>query len=109
MLPSMGGEREKLGAVRVLLVEDDRASAMVVQGHLAAIASVHCELRIATTLCEALAELRAQAVAAGAYDFLLKGQLADGSLERPVRLAALQGRTLESLRRSEERFRGLTA
>ena len=154
MLPGMGGEREKLGTVRVLLVEDDRASAMVVEGHLAAIASVQCEVRIATTLREAVAELRrtrfdlviadlhlpdslaqdtvpalmracaypiialtvdespelrAQAVTAGAYDYLLKGQLADGSLERPVRLAALQGRTLESLRRSEERFRGLTA
>src|SRR5919197_528064 len=154
MLRAMGGESATLGTVRVLLIEDDSSSAMVVQAHLAAIASVQCEVELVHTLREALArlgerhfdlviadlhlpdskaedtvaalvrschqpvialtvdatpELRAHAVASGAYDFLLKGQLADGSLERPVRLAALHARTLESLRRSEERFRSLTA
>ena len=151
----MGGraQGEVLGTVRVLLVEDERASAMIVQQHLAAIASVQCRTELAGTLAEALeklsrarydliiadlhlpdssanqtvaalvracdypvialtvdasAELRAAAVASGAYDYLVKGQLADGSLERPVRLAALHARTLESLRHSEERFRKLT-
>src|SRR5438067_5787312 len=151
----MGGrpQGEVLGTVRVLLVEDERASAMVVQQHLAAIGSVQCRTELATTLAQALerlsrerydlviadlhlpdspakqtvaslvracdypvialtvdasAELRAVAVASGAYDYLVKGQLSDGALERPVRLAALQARTLDSLRRSEERFRKLT-
>ncbi|HYL91314.1 MAG TPA: EAL domain-containing protein [Burkholderiales bacterium] len=152
----MGGreaEGESLGSVKVLLVEDDRASGMVVEQHLAAIGSVRCHTQLATTLKEALdrlsrerydlviadlhlpdsaatetitalvracdypvialtvdesPELRARAAASGAYDYLLKGQLAEGSLERPVRLAALHARTLDSLRRSEERFRKLT-
>src|SRR5258707_14039597 len=144
----MGGraQGEVLGTVRVLLVEDERSSAMVVQQHLAAIGSVQCRTELATTLAEALerlsrerydlviadlhlpdsaasetvarlvracdypvialtvdesAELRAAAVAAGAYDFLLKGQLADGPPDRPVRLTARHARTLDSLRRSE--------
>ncbi|HTM62089.1 MAG TPA: EAL domain-containing protein [Burkholderiales bacterium] len=153
----MGGrgdlQEELLGSVKVLLVEDERASGMVIEQHLAAIRSVRCHTQLVTTLKEALdrlsrerydlviadlhlpdsaasetitalvracdypvialtvdesAELRAQAAASGAYDYLLKGQLADGSLERPVRLAALHARTLDSLRRSEERFRKLT-
>src|SRR3954471_18519892 len=149
-----GNEREAmLGSVRVLLVEDERASGMVIEQHLAAIRSVRCHTQLATTLKEALerlarerydlviadlhlpdsaatdtvaalvqacdypvialtvdesAELRRRAAASGAYDYLLKGQLAVGSLERPVRLAALHARTLDSLRRSEERFRKLT-
>src|SRR5919197_5964510 len=67
MLRAMGGESATLGTVRVLLIEDDSSSAMVVQAHLAAIASVQCEVELVHT------------------------------------------RTLESLRRSEERFRSLTA
>ena len=150
----MGGESAALGTVRVLLIEDDSASAMVVKAQLSAIASVRCDVAVVHTLREGLAELsqrhfdlviadlhlpdseaedtvatlvrscrqpvialtvdaspelRAHAVASGAYDFLLKGHLAGGALERPVRLAALHARTLESLRRSEERFRSLTA
>ncbi|HSU77201.1 MAG TPA: PAS domain S-box protein, partial [Burkholderiales bacterium] len=149
----MGGESAALGEVRVLLIEDDSASAIIVQAQLGAIASVKCDVEVVHTLRDALArlaqqpfdlvitdlhlpdskaedtvatlvrscrqpvialtvdaspELRAQVVASGAYDFLLKGYLA-GALERPVRLAALHARTLESLRRSEERFRSLTA
>src|SRR2546425_437697 len=124
-----GAQGEVLGSVRVLLVEDESASGMVVEQHLAAIRSVQCRTQIATTLEEALerlsrerydlviadlhlpdspaaetiatlvracdypvialtvdesAELRARSVASGAYDYLLKGQLAAGSLERPA-------------------------
>jgi diguanylate cyclase (GGDEF)-like protein/PAS domain S-box-containing protein len=53
-------------------------------------------------------ELRARVLACGAYDFLAKGRLHDGALPQLVRLAALQARTLASLRESEERFRKLT-
>jgi diguanylate cyclase (GGDEF)-like protein/PAS domain S-box-containing protein len=148
-----GPAGERLGTVRVLLVEDERATAMVVEERLAAIASVECRTQHATTLREALVrlarerfdlvvadlhlpdspasgtvaalvracdypvialtvdeseDLRRLAMMSGAYDFLVKGQLDEGALERPVRLAALQARTLDSLRRSEERFRKLT-
>ncbi|HYR36678.1 MAG TPA: EAL domain-containing protein [Burkholderiales bacterium] len=148
-----GAQGEVLGSVRVLLVEDDQASGMIVEQHLAAIRSVQCRTQLVTTLTAALErlsrerydliiadlhlpdsaasetvatlvracdypvialtvdespDLRARAAATGAYDFLLKGHLGKGALERPVRLAALHARTLESLRRSEERFRKLT-
>ena len=147
-------------AVRVLLVEDDRSSAMVVEQHLRAMASVKCQLDTACTLEQALerlsrerfdliiadlhlpdspaeqtierlveqselpiialtidesVELRERALKSGAYDYLTKGQLGAGALERPVRLAALQAYTFHSLRESEarmkeseERFRKLT-
>src|SRR4051812_25300595 len=151
----MGGNQagNLIGAVRVLLVEDERASALVIEQHLASIRSVRCRTDVVGTLASArerlgrerydlvLAdlhlpdsaaadtivalvracdhpvialtvdedpELRRGAIDAGAFDFLLKSELGKGSLERPVRLAALQARTLESLRRSEERFRKLT-
>jgi diguanylate cyclase (GGDEF)-like protein/PAS domain S-box-containing protein len=151
----MGGIEggDLIGTVRVLLVEDERASAMVIEQHLASIRSVRCRTERVATLAQArerlarerydlvLAdlhlpdsaaaetiaalvracdhpiialtvdedpELRRRAIDNGAFDFLLKSQLGEGSLERPVRLAALQARTLESLRRSEERFRKLT-
>src|SRR3954469_15413172 len=151
----MGGNQagNLIGAVRVLLVEDERASALVIEQHLASIRSVRCLTDVVGTLASArerlgrerydlvLAdlhlpdsaaadtivalvracdhpvialtvdedpELRRGAIDAGAFDFLLKSELGKGSLERPVRLAALQARTLESLRRSEERFRKLT-
>jgi diguanylate cyclase (GGDEF)-like protein/PAS domain S-box-containing protein len=148
-----GVQGSLIATVRVLLVEDERASAMVIEQHLLSIRSVRCRTEIVTTLAQArdrltrerydlvLAdlhlpdspaantitalvracdhpvialtvdedpELRRAALEAGAFDFLLKSQLGEGSLERPVRLAALQARTLESLRRSEERFRKLT-
>src|SRR5258706_9948704 len=67
-----------------------------------------CDYPVIALTVDASPELRAVAVASGAYDYLIKGQLADGSLERPVRLAALHARTLDSLRHSEERFRSLT-
>src|SRR5258708_33596212 len=134
----MGGRVESgealLGSVRVLLVEDERASGMVIEQHLAAIDSVHCHTQLVTTLKEALErlsrerfdlviadlhlpdsaatetvaalvrardcpvialtvgespELRANAAASGAHDYLLKGQLADGRLNRPGRPGAL--------------------
>src|SRR5690242_19425416 len=148
----MGGVSEALGAVRVLVVEDDRACAMVVERHLAAIASVACHVEVVASLAEALArlerarfdliitdlhlpdspggdtiarlvaaspqpvigltiderpELRARALASGAFDYLVKGQLGEGALERPVRLAALQARMLHSLRASEARLRAI--
>src|SRR3954469_25073524 len=151
----MGGIEggDLIGTVRVLLVEDERASAMVIEQHLASIRSVRCRTERVATLAQARerlarerydlviadlhlpdsaatetvaalvracdypeialtvdesVELRARAAASGACDYLLKGQLGDGSLERPIRLAALHARTLDSLRRSEERFRKLT-
>jgi diguanylate cyclase (GGDEF)-like protein/PAS domain S-box-containing protein len=139
--------------LRILLVEDERASAMVVEEHLRAVEGVDCAVTLEGTLAGALArlagqsfdlvvadlhlpdaaaaetlaalvrasaqpiialtadrdpELRTRVLAGGAYDFLAKGRLNDGSLERLVRLAALQARTLASLRASEERFRKLT-
>src|SRR4051812_2343697 len=150
----MGGiPGDLIGSVRVLLVEDERASAMVIEQHLASIVSVRCRTERVATLAQARErlsrerydlvvadlhlpdspgpdtisalvrscehpvialtvdedpQLRRHALESGAFDFLLKAQLADGSLERLVRLAAMQARTLDSLRRSEERFRKLT-
>jgi diguanylate cyclase (GGDEF)-like protein/PAS domain S-box-containing protein len=139
--------------VRILLVEDEGTSAMIVELHLRAIEGVQCTVEVASTLAGGLAklarqrfdlvvadlhlpdspgdatmaalvracdqpiialtadsdpEVRARALASGAYDFLTKGKLNDGTLQRLVRLAALQARTLASLRASEERFRKLT-
>src|SRR5213075_1727213 len=42
-----------IGTVRVLLVEDERASAMVTELHLASICSVRCRTEIVTTLAQA--------------------------------------------------------
>ncbi len=139
--------------LRILLIEDERASAMVLEQHVRAVDGVQCAITLETTLAGALArlaaerfdllvadvhlpdsrgeatiaalvracdqpiiavsadvdpQLAAQALARGAYDFLTKGKLDEGTLERLVRLAALQARTLASLRESEERFRKLT-
>ena len=148
----MGGSDVALTAVRVLLVEDERASAMVVEGQLLAMTTFRCDVHVAASLREARAALaqrafdlviadlhlpdsqavettealvsacpypviaitvdedpglRTRAFADGAYDFLLKGQLKGGALERAVRLAALQARTLHSLRASESRLRAI--
>src|SRR5437763_5593298 len=152
MLPDMGGDKETVGTVRVLVVEDDRASAMVIERHLAAIRSVQCEVEFVSSLAAALSqlsrarfdlviadlhlpdspgvdtierlvaachypiigltidesdELRARALASGAFDYLIKGQVGEGALERPVRLAALQARIMHSLRASEARLRAI--
>jgi len=140
------------GEVRVLLIEDDRATAMVLEHKLAAVTTVRCRLTLAATLAEARARLARErfdlviadlhlpdspgtstiealvrecaspvialtgdedpalherAMASGAYDFLLKGQLSSGALERLVRLAALQSRTFHSLRASETRLKAI--
>jgi diguanylate cyclase (GGDEF)-like protein/PAS domain S-box-containing protein len=50
-------------------------------------------------------QLRAAAIAHGAYDFLHKSQLSRASLDQIVRLATMQASTLRSLRESEARFR----
>jgi diguanylate cyclase (GGDEF)-like protein/PAS domain S-box-containing protein len=52
--------------------------------------------------------MREAVVARGAYDFLHKDGLDRSSLERLVRLAAMQAMAFRSLRNSEERFRSLT-
>jgi diguanylate cyclase (GGDEF)-like protein len=50
-------------------------------------------------------QLRAAAIARGAYDLLHKSQLSRASLDQIVRLATMQANTLRSLRESEARFR----
>src|SRR5689334_19252260 len=55
--PGMGGSDVALTAVRVLLVEDERSSAMVLEGQLLAMSAFRCEVRIAPSLREARAEL----------------------------------------------------
>ncbi|HZO04579.1 MAG TPA: EAL domain-containing protein [Burkholderiales bacterium] len=55
------------------------------------------------------AALREATLARGAYDFVHKDQLTEATLERLVRLAAMQARTFRSLRDSEARFRSLGA
>src|SRR5690349_7127681 len=60
MLRDMGGESATLGTVRVLLIEDDSASAIVVKAQLSAIASVRCDVEVVHTLREALAHLTEQ-------------------------------------------------
>src|SRR5262245_48921657 len=114
-----------LAEVRILLLEDDRSTAMILEGQLAAVKTVRCRLTLAATLAEArrllererfdlvIADLhlpdspgpatvealvrnclspvialtgdedpalRERAMAGGAYDFLLKGQLGGGAL-----------------------------
>ena len=139
-----------MSEVRVLLLEDDRSTAMVVERRLRAVESVTCSVECVGTLAQArellargrfdlvIADLhlpdspglatieslvrvcqnpvialtadddpvlRERAMASGAYDFLLKGQLDAGALERLVRLAALQANTFHSLRASEARLK----
>lgn len=48
-----------------------------------------------------------QAMKAGAADYLIKGQIEAPLLERSIRYALEQARTLQALRESEERFRRL--
>ncbi|HEX4927965.1 MAG TPA: EAL domain-containing protein [Burkholderiales bacterium] len=67
-----------------------------------------CDQPIIALTADSDPDVRARALASGAYDFLTKGRPSDRTLERLVRLAALQARTLASLRSSEERFRKLT-
>lgn len=50
-------------------------------------------------------QLRAAAIARGAYDLLHKSQLSRASFDQIVRLATMQANTLRSLRESEARFR----
>jgi diguanylate cyclase (GGDEF)-like protein/PAS domain S-box-containing protein len=133
-----------MNEVRVLLLEDDRSTAMVVERRLRAVEAVTCSVECVQSLAQArerlargrfdlvIADLhlpdspglatieslvricqnpvialtadddpvlRERAMAGGAYDFLLKGQLDAGALERLVRLAALQANTLYSLQR----------
>src|SRR4051812_2930481 len=59
--PGMGGSDVALTAVRVLLVEDDRASAMVVEGQLLAMTTFRCEVQVAASLREARAALAGRA------------------------------------------------
>ena len=53
--------------------------------------------------------LREATIAAGAYDFLPKVELTQGTLTRLMRLAWMHTRTFRSLRESEARFRSLSA
>src|SRR3954467_1066368 len=68
----MGGRpespEESLGSVKVLLVEDERASGMVIEQHLAAIRSVRCHTHLVTTLKEALDRLSRER-----YDLVIAG------------------------------------
>src|SRR3954464_5770679 len=76
-----GNEREAmLGSVRVLLVEDERASGMVIEQHLAAIRSVRCHTQLATTLKEALGRLARERYDPGIAD----RHLPDGAAGRTV-------------------------
>jgi len=50
MLRDMGGESATLGTVRVLLIQDYSASAIVVKAQPSAIASVRCDVEVVHTL-----------------------------------------------------------
>lgn len=52
-------------------------------------------------------EIDVEAMRAGAADYLVKGQMTAALLERTIRYAVDRARTLQALRRSEERFRFL--
>ncbi|MEA3193820.1 MAG: hypothetical protein QOD26_2153 [Betaproteobacteria bacterium] len=52
-------------------------------------------------------DLRDAVLARGAYDFVHKSQLSQGSFQRLVRLAAVQADTVRSLRRSQARLQAI--
>ncbi|HWA39095.1 MAG TPA: EAL domain-containing protein [Burkholderiales bacterium] len=77
-------------------------------GTIAALAAA-CQQPIIAITADDDPKLRAQAMRAGAYEFLPKRTLDAASLGSHVRLAAMQAQALRSLKASEARFRGLTA
>src|SRR3954471_23256443 len=85
----MGGGAERgdalLGSVRVLLVEDERASGMVVEQHLAAIRSVRCHTQLVTTLKEALDRLSRERYDLVIADLHLPDSAASDTVARLVR------------------------
>src|SRR3954463_8760943 len=81
-----GNEREALlGSVRVLLVEDERASGMVVEQHLAAIRSVRCHTQLVPTLKEALDRLSRERYDLVIADWHLPDSAASETVARLVR------------------------
>src|SRR3954462_7056622 len=85
----MGGRPESpgesLGSVKVLLVEDERASGMVIEQHLAAIRSVRCHTQLATTLKEALERLSRERYDLVIADLHLPDSAASETVARLVR------------------------
>src|SRR6476659_6418687 len=85
----MGGREESreelLGSVKVLLVEDERASGMVIEQHLAAIRSVRCHTHLVATRTGARERLSSERYELGIADLPLPDSAATETVAGLVR------------------------
>lgn len=66
-----------------------------------------CRLPMILLTGQGAREIDIEATQAGATDYLVKGTIDASNLERAIRYAVAHGRTLETLRESENRFRSV--
>src|SRR5205823_4678454 len=89
-----------LHPTRVLLIEDSESDYLLTRRMLSSIGNQLFDLQWASSW-----QADVEAMQLGAADFLVKDQLTPALLERSIRFAIMQGRTLNELRRQQDELR----